>query len=53
MLRRVANELTEHAPFTAFGAITGIIIMAIIVFANVLPSVSRISYPILDVRHKK
>jgi hypothetical protein len=51
MLRRVANELTEHAPFTAFGAITGIIIMAIIVFANVLPSVSRISYPVFYILH--
>ena len=41
MLRLIASELKEHAPFTAFGAITGIIIMVIIVLANVSPGVSQ------------
>jgi len=38
MLKRIAEELKEHAPFTAFGAATGIIILVIIVTGNV-PSV--------------
>ena len=51
MLRRIANELGEHAPFTTFGAITGIIIMVIIVLGNVLPHVSQVSYPIFYILH--
>ena len=51
MLRRIANELTGHAPFTAFGAITGIIIVVIIVLTNALPQVSRISYPVFYILH--
>jgi len=35
MLRRITKELKEHIPFTALGALTGIIIMAIVVFSNV------------------
>jgi hypothetical protein len=31
----IAKELARHAPFTAFGALTGIIVLVIIVFANV------------------
>jgi len=38
MLKRIAKELKEHAPFTALGAATGIVIMVIIVLGNV-PSV--------------
>ncbi len=51
MLRRIVNELKEHSPFTAFGAITGIIIIVIIVLGNVLPQVSRISYSVFYVLH--
>ena len=51
MIRRIANELREHAPFTTLGAATGIIIMAIIVFGKVLPQVSLISYPIFYTLH--
>jgi len=51
MLRRIANELREHAPFTTFGAITGIIIMVIIVFGNFLPQVSQVSYPVFYILH--
>ena len=35
MLKRIAEELKEHAPFTALGAATGIIIIVVIVSANV------------------
>ena len=51
MLRRIANELREHAPFTTLGAATGVIVMAIIVFGNVLPQVYRVSYPIFYILH--
>ena len=51
MLRRIATELKHHAPFTATGAATGIIIMLIIVFNNVLPQVSQNSYTIFYILH--
>ena len=35
MVKRIAHELKEHAPFTALGALTGIIIMVIVVLFNV------------------
>ncbi len=41
MLKRIALELKEHALFTAAGAITGIIIMVIIVLGNIPSSVSQ------------
>jgi hypothetical protein len=41
MLRRIITELKEHAPFTALGALTGIIIMAIIVLAEVPSGISH------------
>jgi len=41
MLRRIAKELKEHIPFTALGALTGIIITVIIVFGNVPSNVSQ------------
>ena len=51
MLRRIANELKNHAPLTALGAVTGIIIMVIIVFTNVLPQVSQVSYTVFYILH--
>ena len=51
MVRRIANELKNHAPFTAAGAVTGIIIMVVIVFGNLLPKISPISYSIFYVLH--
>jgi len=51
MLRRIARELKDHAPFTALGAITGIIIMVIIVFAKVPDGVSRIAFYSLHPLH--
>jgi len=35
MGKRIAHELKEHIPFTALGALTGIIIMVIIILCNV------------------
>jgi len=48
MLRRIIAELKEHAPFTAFGAITGIIIMVILVLSNIP---SRVSHTIFYTLH--
>ncbi len=41
MFRRIASELREHAPFTAFGAVTGIVIMVLVVLANVSTGASQ------------
>jgi hypothetical protein len=51
MLRRIADELKHHVPFTASGAATGIILMMIIVFADALPQVSQSSYTIFYILH--
>jgi len=51
MLRRIADELRHHAPFTAAGAATGIILMAIIAFGNALPQVSQASYTVFYILH--
>ena len=51
MLKRIADELKHHAPFTAAGAATGIITMLIIVFTNVLPQVSQVSYNVFYILH--
>jgi len=51
MLRRIAAELAEHAPFTVIGAITGIIIMVIIVFGNVPAQISHTVFYTLHPLH--
>ena len=51
MFKRIAYELTRHAPFTAFGAITGIIIMVIIVLGNVPSSASHTAFYTLHPIH--
>jgi len=51
MLRRIASELKHHILFTALGAVSGIIIMVIIVFGNALPQVSQFSYLIFYILH--
>ena len=51
MLRLIARELKNHAPFTALGAVTGIIIMAIIVFGKVPAETSYIVFYSLHPLH--
>jgi len=51
MLRRIADELRHHAPFTAAGAATGIILMVIIAFGNALPQISQSSYTVFYILH--
>lgn len=40
MLKRILRELELHAPFTGFGALTGIVILAMIVYLHVSREVS-------------
>tara|TARA_B100000315_G_C14416949_1_gene513678 strand:+ start:61 stop:678 length:618 start_codon:yes stop_codon:yes gene_type:complete len=51
MLRLIVSELREHAPFTAFGAITGIIVMVTIVLANVSSGISEAIFLTLHPLH--
>ena len=51
MLKRIAGELKEHVPFTALGAVSGIAIMVIIVFANVPSQVSQAVFHTLHPLH--
>lgn len=47
----ILKELIRHAPFTAFGAATGIIIIAIIIFFNVSSHVSNTIFYVLHPIH--
>jgi hypothetical protein len=51
MVRQILIELKRHAPFTAFGAITGIVILAIIILTDVFFQVSEISSIIFYILH--
>ena len=51
MLRQIAHELKNHAPFTALGAVTGIIIMVIIVFGDFLDSISPVEEDVFYILH--
>lgn len=51
MFRKIITELKHHAPFTIFGAATGIVIMLLIISAGVLSRVSRISPAIFYILH--
>ena len=51
MLRRIARELKSHAPFTALGAVTGIVTMVIIVFSKVPADISHIAFYSLHPLH--
>ncbi len=51
MFRRIADELRHHVPFTALGAVSGIIIMVIIISVKALPQVSPVSYIIFYILH--
>jgi len=51
MAKRIAHELKEHAPFTAIGALTGIIITVIIVVGNIPSYISNIVFYTLHPFH--
>jgi len=51
MIRQTLIELKRHAPFTTFGAITGIAILLIIIFSNRFFQVSKVSSSIFYILH--
>jgi hypothetical protein len=51
MLRRILRELKAHAPFTAIGAVTGIIVMAIILITDMSASTSEVIFYTLHPLH--
>ncbi len=51
MIKRISTELARHAPFTSLGAITGIIIMVIIVLSNVPTQISHTAFYTLHPIH--
>lgn len=51
MFKLITHELRKHAPFTALGAISGVIIMVIIVLANVPSQVSQAAFYTLHPLH--
>jgi len=51
MIIYITKELKRHAPFTACGAATGIVIMSIMVFCNISPKISYTAFYILHPLH--
>jgi hypothetical protein len=51
MLRQIAIELKNHAPFTILGAISGVLIMVIIILAKVPTEISRLAFYTLHPLH--
>ena len=51
MLKRIAWQLAEHAPFTALGAVAGIIVMVIIYFFNAPRDISSALFYTLHPLH--
>jgi hypothetical protein len=41
ILKRIAHELVEHAPFTALGAVAGVVVMVIVYFLNTPREISQ------------
>lgn len=50
-LRRIAYELKRHAPFTAFGALTGTALMSLIIFIEFSSETSRAIFHTLHPAH--
>ncbi len=51
MGRQILSELKKHVPFTALGAITGIVVMVIVILGNMLVQASQASPTIFYVLH--
>ena len=51
IVKNVVIELKHHIPFTTFGALTGIMIMVIIFFGNLLPQIAPNSENIFFILH--
>ena len=50
-LKRIVHELAEHAPFTALGAVAGIIVMVIILFTQAPKELSHALFYTLHPLH--
>jgi hypothetical protein len=44
MFKRIAEELKEHVPFTALGAVSGIILMVVVVLGNIPAHISQTGF---------
>lgn len=44
MVKRITHELKEHVPFTALGAVSGIVIMVVVVLVNVPSHISQTAF---------
>ena len=51
IVKRVGTELKNHIPFTLFGALTGIILMLLIFFGNLLPQIAPNSEYLFFILH--
>jgi hypothetical protein len=51
MIRRMAQELREHVPFTALGTVSGIIIMVIVVLGNIPSHISETAFLVSHPSH--
>ena len=51
MIKLIAHELKEHAPFTALGAVSGIIIMVIVVLGNIPSPISQTAFLVAHPGH--
>jgi hypothetical protein len=51
MFKRIAHELAEHAPFTALGAVAGVIVMVIIHFSRAPREISEALFYTLHPLH--
>ncbi len=51
IISSLANEMKNHAPFTIFGALTGIAIIFVIVYGNLLQTILPISENIFYILH--
>jgi hypothetical protein len=50
-IRLIAVELRNHAPFTIFGALTGLLIIIILIYGNLFYKISPISENIFYILH--
>ncbi len=51
LLKQIAYELKRHAPFTAFGALTGVILMSIIILVGLTSETPHIIFHVLHPLH--
>jgi hypothetical protein len=51
ILQKILHELEHHIPFTIFGASTGILLMIIILYGNIISEVNNISENIFFILH--